>query len=31
VRGNDLLSGGSHVNEDTKVTDAAERSIVGFP
>jgi hypothetical protein len=29
--GNDSLDGGAHVNGDTAVTDATERSIVGFP
>jgi Ca2+-binding RTX toxin-like protein len=31
VSGNDSLDGGSHVNGDTAITDATERSIVGFP
>jgi hypothetical protein len=31
VSGNDSLSGGTHVESDTKLTDEAERSIVGFP
>jgi glucose/arabinose dehydrogenase/PKD repeat protein len=31
VKGNDSLHGGPHVNGDTKVTDATERSIEGFP
>jgi hypothetical protein len=29
--GNDSLSGGTHVAGDTKVTDADEKSTVGFP
>jgi hypothetical protein len=31
VSGNDLLSGGTHVAGDKKVTDPTEKSIVGFP
>lgn len=31
VSGNDSLDGGPHVNGDTAVADATERSIVGFP
>jgi Tol biopolymer transport system component len=31
VSGNDSLSGGTHVAGDTKLTDRAEKSIVGFP
>jgi Ca2+-binding RTX toxin-like protein len=31
VSGNDSLDGGTHVNGDTAVTDATEKSIVGFP
>jgi Tol biopolymer transport system component len=31
VSANDSLSGGTHVGGDTKVTDATEKSIVGFP
>ena len=31
VSGNDSLSGGTHVGGDTKVTDATEKSIIGFP
>jgi TolB protein len=31
VSGNDSLSGGKHVGGDTKLTDATEKSIVGFP
>ncbi len=31
VSDNDTLDGGAHVNGDTKVTDATERSAVGFP
>jgi hypothetical protein len=31
VSGNDSLDGGAHVNGDTAVTDATEKSIVGFP
>jgi Ca2+-binding RTX toxin-like protein len=31
VSGNDLLDGGTHVAGDKKVTDATEKSIVGFP
>lgn len=31
VNGNDSLSGGKHVAGDTKVTNATEKSIVGFP
>jgi Ca2+-binding RTX toxin-like protein len=29
--GNDTLDGGTHVGGDTKITDATEKSIVGFP
>jgi dipeptidyl aminopeptidase/acylaminoacyl peptidase len=31
VSGNDSLSGGTHATGDTKLTDADEKSIVGFP
>jgi Tol biopolymer transport system component len=31
VSANDSLSGGAHVNGDKRVTDATEKSIVGFP
>lgn len=31
VNGNDSLDRGPHVNGDTAITDATERSIVGFP
>lgn len=31
VGGNDTLYGGTHVSGDKKVTDATEKSIVGFP
>ena len=31
VSGNDSLDGGTHVNGDTAVTDATEKSVVGFP
>jgi hypothetical protein len=31
VSGNDSLSGGTHAAGDTKLTDAAEKSIIGFP
>ena len=31
VSGNDSLDGGAHVNGDTAVTDATEKSIVGLP
>ena len=31
VSGNDALDGGTHVAGDTKVTDATEKSIIGFP
>jgi glucose/arabinose dehydrogenase len=31
VGGNDSLDGGPHVNGDTAITDATERSIEGFP
>jgi glucose/arabinose dehydrogenase len=31
VSGNDSLHGGSHVNGDTAVADATEKSIIGFP
>jgi glucose/arabinose dehydrogenase/PKD repeat protein len=31
VSGNDSLDGGAHVNGDTAVTDATEKSIIGFP
>ena len=31
VNGNDSLDGGSHVNGDTAITDATEKSIVAFP
>jgi Tol biopolymer transport system component len=31
VSGNDSLSGGTHAAGDTKLTDADEKSIVGFP
>jgi glucose/arabinose dehydrogenase/PKD repeat protein len=31
VNGNDSLYGGPQVNGDTKITDATEKSIVGFP
>jgi len=31
VNGNDSLDGGSHVNGDTAITDATEKSIVDFP
>jgi glucose/arabinose dehydrogenase len=29
--GNDSLDGGAHVNGDTAVTDASEKSVIGFP
>ena len=29
--GNDSLDGGAHVNGDTKITDATEKTIMGFP
>jgi hypothetical protein len=31
ISGNDSLDGGAHMNGDTAVTDATEKSIVGFP
>jgi Tol biopolymer transport system component len=31
ISANDSLSGGAHVNGDTKATDATEKAIVGFP
>jgi hypothetical protein len=31
VSGNDSLDGGAHVNGDTAVTDATEKSVTGFP
>jgi glucose/arabinose dehydrogenase/Ca2+-binding RTX toxin-like protein len=31
VSGNDTLDGGAHVNGDTAITDATEKSIIGFP
>lgn len=31
VSGNDSLDGGPHINGDTAITDATEKSIVGFP
>jgi hypothetical protein len=31
VSGNDSLDDGPHVNGDTAITDATEKSIVGFP
>ena len=31
VSGNDTLDGGPHINGDTAITDATEKSIIGFP